>query len=81
MITSAMFYLTIIGIILFILGKYYRDPSIGFLGGLTILTIGLNTIINPITSISTFMSIGIGTILWGLGGYIVVVGGLEMIEG
>lgn len=66
---------------LFLAGRFLKDYTIGILGGVVLFLSGLYVLINPISDIgSGFLNTGIGSSLVGVGGYIFVVGSLELLE-
>ncbi len=77
----SLWWLFALGFGLFLAGRFLLDYTIGVLGGVILFLTGLYVLINPITEIgSGFLNTGIGSALIGVGGYIFVVGSLELLE-
>ncbi len=68
-----------IAIVLYLAGRHYEDYPIGISGGMLLFLLGIYTLINPISDIGgSFLNTIIGSIFFLIGGYIFIVGSLEV---
>jgi len=69
-----------IGIVLLLFGRHFEDASIGFLGALLLFVQGIFILISPIAGLNNFMNVALGMVLFGVGGYVVLVAGGETLK-
>ena len=80
MLAQTMFYIFLIGLILFFCGRHFRDYTSGIIGGFIILSTGFAMLISPVTNISSFLNVALGTGMLGFGGYVFIAGSLEVMK-
>ena len=66
-----------IGLILIWFGLQFKDYMMGVFGGLTIFLYGITILLNPIPSLQGLTNLFLGSVCFGLGGYIFIRGSLE----
>lgn len=69
-----------IGIVLLFSGRFFKDASIGMLGAILLFIQGVFILIVPISNLNNMMNLGLGAVLFGLGGYILLVAGTETLK-
>lgn len=70
----------VIGLSLFLVGRVFKDYTVGIIGGLFIFLTGLFVLINPLQNLSSWFNFAIGSVIWCWGAYIWIVGTLEAID-
>jgi len=69
-----------IGIILMLAGRFLKDASIGTLGGILLFLQGVFILITGVSGLTNFMNLALGFVLFGVGSYVVLVGGTEALK-
>jgi len=68
-----------IGLSLYLSGRHFEDYPIGISGGMLWFLLGIYVLINPISDLGGgFLNTIVGSILFLIGGYIFIVGSLEV---
>lgn len=76
--TMHVFFLVfLVGVILYFLGRHLEDYMSGILGGLVIFVLGVATLIDPLDNVSSLLNLMLGSVTFGFGAYVWIVGGLE----
>jgi len=77
---TGIFYMVVIGLILYVVGRQYKDYTAGILSGLFLFILGLVVWINPVIDISALNNTLLGSVLFGFGAYVWIRGSLELIK-
>jgi len=73
-------YMFFISLALLVFGRYFKDYTIGILGGFLLFLLGLYVIIEPLVGVASWFNLVVGSVLFGLGGYVWVRGAIESID-
>lgn len=68
------------GLSLILFGRFFRDASIGTLGAILMFLQGVFILITGVPGLTNMMNLALGAILFGVGGYIVLVAGTEALR-
>ena len=66
-----------ISLSLLLFGRFFRDASIGMLGAILMFLQGIFILITGVSGLTNMMNLGLGTVLFGVGGYITLMAGTE----
>lgn len=78
--TFKFFLIFLLGVGLFIVGRVFQDYTFGISGGLVLWLLGFYVLLTPIIGWAAWINTLFGSISWGLGFYVVVVGSLELLK-
>lgn len=74
---SSLFF---VGIVFLLVGRFFRDATIGVLGGVLLFLQGVYVLLIPVSDLNGMMNLGFGAVLFGVGSYVLLVGGTEALK-
>lgn len=77
---STFSWLFAVALALFVVGRWFKDYTIGIFGGFAIFLLGVYVLIERITGLTEWFSAVIGMVLFGVGAYIFIQGSLEALR-
>lgn len=69
-----------VAITLFVAGRYFKDYTLGIVGGLFLFLMGVYLLITPLSGVDGWFNDVVGVVLFGVGGYIWIAGGVEVLR-